>query len=159
VDAKVQVLERLIGEGGATSDELVASLAERTGQVAKLEHDLLAHRGFEESLRRRVVESQSELTQANQAQEELNQQIGELQGELAEAKEANRSRLDEIQQLKGADGANGGAATGWSWPWLAAATIAGLVCGGVFGAMSRASDDSETFSERSKDENEVTNTD
>lgn len=121
-DAKVAMLDEIVRQGG-TPDGLVASLTERSAQLATLENDLQAHRQLNHALNTNLSRAEKEITQFKRSEERLQTRLKSLRDKQAETKKAEG---DEETPA------------GWAWPWMALATAAGLICGaGVVMAFAR----------------------
>jgi len=141
INAKLEVLDAVVGRVPGEQQGLVTSLAERTSEVQELKASLRGHRALESELDRRLTALQSELQKAQERSTQLGAEVERLQTSLARARQLNESHVSRLAELEGTD--QGSAAAGtiagtsdpdrrlWNWSGMILGGLAGFLAIGV----------------------------
>ncbi|MDA1050074.1 MAG: Mov34/MPN/PAD-1 family protein [Planctomycetota bacterium] len=158
IDAKIEVLDRVVGQWDGTPDGVLQSLSEKTSETKELREGLRAHEALERELDASVAELKSQLEDAKGRERSLEQEIAifhaksrDDQAVLADLE----ARLAALEKPKVTAAATSDVAreSKWDWRWIAgiATTVVAALAVAAF-AIPRRDRDNEVSSEESAEE-------
>jgi proteasome lid subunit RPN8/RPN11 len=130
IDAKLEVLDRVVGQWDGTPDRMLRSLAEKTSETKELREGLRAHEALERELDANVENLKSQLDDAKGRERLLEKEIAIFKAKsrtdeekLADL-ETRLSALEKPAETAGLD-SEGAVESKWDWRWIVG--IVGLV--------------------------------
>lgn len=120
IDAKLEVLDRVVGEWDGTPDRMLRSLSEKTSETKELREGLRAHEALERELDANVTDLKSQLEDAQGRERLLEKEIAifKAKGRSDEEKLANlESRLAALEKPAETTPLDSEAPVETKWDW------------------------------------------
>ena len=123
IDAKIEVLDRVVGQWDGTPDHVLRSLSERTSETKELREGLRAHEALERELDASVAELNLQLEAAKGRERSLENEIAVFKAKSR----ADQSKLSELEKqlaefekpieaaIETSDDAS---ESNWDWRWI-----------------------------------------
>jgi len=124
IDAKIEVLDGVVGQWEGTPDRLLGSLSEMTSEAKELREGLRAHEALERELDAKVAELNSQLEEASGRERSLEKEIAIFKAKSRDDQmkldelEARLTALEKPIETAGATG-DQPRRSKWDWRWIA----------------------------------------
>lgn len=131
IDAKLEVLDRVVGQWDGTPDQILRSLSEKTSETKELREGLRAHEALERELDANAADLNAQLEDAKGRERTLEKEIAVFQAKSRD----DKAKLAELEErlaalespVETADSAGDARKSKWDWRWIVGIATSVLV--------------------------------